>query len=225
MGLQFEQVENINVNRCNIVSSADIELGGITLISSSNSTIRNLIAIKCAVAVRQHTSTNSTVSNSYFYKNSLIDVYNLYETTGVVSHCTFDGSNVAIDTSGRCNTSVQYCNITARIGLYNHNQLNWHPTTFSANFNNFICSLYAVQTRSTFYGTTNPIYLNCENNYWGTAVASEINSKIWDRNDESTSHPEYNYLLGIVDYLPLKNNLIPNNGISSVSEKTLITLN
>ena len=212
VGILFEQTSGITITKCNVRNADDVEQGGITFSDCENVTATNLIIMNCRVGIRQHSTENAAISNCYFEDNTSKDVYNLYDNTCNISNCTFKNSNIAIDTSGRSNTIVLYCDINARIGLYNYAQTNWTSSFFTANNNNFDCTQHGVKTFAVFY---TEYHLNATNNYWGTTSTATIyGDLIWDRTDEDPNHPDYWRLLGYVDYLPIKLSRVQNAGIT-----------
>jgi len=217
IGLQCQQNSNNTLQKSILSYSTDSQNGCFTHTSTSNNNIDKIIAYKCNIAIRQHSSQNAAISNSYFENNSSIDVYNLYETTGSVNHCVFNNSKVAIDTSGLSNTNVQYCNIIAQVGIYNHDQLNWFPSFFTANFNNFYCSSYSVRTKSAYYSPESHHY-NGKNNFWNTTSSGTIASYIWDMTDETEPPAPSAYWHGVVDYTPFKLYPIDTAGITGITK-------
>ncbi|GEM_PF-1867639 len=215
-GLVFQQLTGVVVSHSNIVSSIDPELGGISLSACTNQTTSQLIVKDCTTGIRQHSSANVNVSNSYFYNSSISDIDNIYETTGSITQCTFEKSARAIATSGRSTTNVQYCLINTTVGLHNFHQLNWNQSWFTANFNNFYCSNYAVISTAVF-NTVQLIQMNASNNYWGTANSSTIQQLIYDYYDlpaPDPVHPEYTIWAEVV-FSPYRTVPVSGAGVSS----------
>jgi hypothetical protein len=213
IGMQLTNVNNIAIANCNIRNSSDPELGAVTLIGSDNINTSNLVVKDCTIGIRQHTCGNANISNCYFCDNTIKDVMNIYETIGSIEHCVFKGSSLSIETSGASNTSISYCEIQSNFGIFNTWQNNWQASTFTANYNNFDCTQYCVKTKATYSNASDIVYYNCENNYWNTTSASEIESKIWDRNDEDVNDPDYYLFKGVVDYIPYRTSQVPNAGL------------
>jgi len=210
-GLTIEQTNNVTITNCNVSQTDDPEQGGITLSDCSNTLCSNLIIKDCKVGIRQHSCDNGNIDNCYFCNNSLKDIYNLYDNTSNVTHCTFENSNVAIDNSGRSTTIVYYCNINAQIGINNYAQTNWVAAFFTANYNNFNCSIYGIRTFAVFYSE---YHFNATYNYWGTTNESIISGAlIYDRYDVDPSHQDYYRLWGIIDYIPYMHSLVQTAGI------------
>jgi len=218
IGLQFFNINNITVSNSNFNKCDNLDSGGIALAGCNQSMISDNVFVSNTISVRQHTSADANISNCYFYNGSNKDVYNLYETTGSVTHCVFTESQTAIYTSGFSNTNISYCDIQAVLGIFNIEQMNQYESDFTANFNNFNCSQFCVKTKARYY-TTELIYYNCENNYWNTVNVSEIDNLIWDRNDETENNPEYDRLRGVVDYTPFRTTPVQDTGITGKTIK------
>ena len=210
IGVQCDQVSGISVRKCNLISSNNVDKGCLVITNSDNTEIENCIALYCSVAISQNYTQNSIINNCYFKNNSIIDIYNSYQTTCSINQCSFFNSVTAIKTTGTSNSLIQYCEINGQTGIYNHNELSAGSSVFTAMNNNFNCSIYAAFTKSTFGIET---HLNATNNYWGTTNISQINELIWDRNDEDVNDPNYYRLLGIIDFLPFKTSRIQTTGI------------
>ncbi|HOD17348.1 MAG TPA: hypothetical protein PKJ14_01720 [Candidatus Cloacimonadota bacterium] len=208
-GLQFSNINDVTVSRCNISYSDSTGLWGISFIQCNQTEINNSIFINNAIAISQDTSTEANVSNCYFFHNSVRDILNSYETTGLVEHCDFIASNTCIETAGNSNTTIQYCNIQGIIGILNTAYVRWRPSWFTANYNNLNCSQYAVKARGRFYEIE---IHNCEQNYWYTTNTNEIDELIWDMHDEDPNEPAYEEYIGVVDYLPYRTSRVANAG-------------
>jgi hypothetical protein len=213
-GLSCSQANTLTISNCLVTNTSDPEQGGVTLTSCTNTETSKLILMGCNVGIRQHDCSNANISNCYFFDNTSRDIYNLFETRGNVNHCDFALSNTAIETSGASNTNIQYCNIQGINGIYNSQQQNWQSSRFQANYNNILCTGYAMKTKARFF-TGGIIDFNCENNYWYDGTQAGISALIWDRNDENPNGSEYNEFLGIIDYQPYKTSRVQNAGIES----------
>ncbi len=213
LGLQLTDADNVTVSNCNVIRSSETEQGAITATTCDTLASTGLIIVDCPVGISQKTCRNANISNCYFRNCSAIGIYNWYETTGTISHCTFVNAELAINTSGRSNTSIQYCDIQAVNGILNTSQTNWFYSHFTANFNNLDCTEYAVQTTAVFY-TPDTIHLDAKNNYWGTSSTAAINDLIWDLSDfgGDPNHPDWP-IAAVIDYLPIRGSRIAAAGV------------
>jgi hypothetical protein len=212
VGIQCDQVYDVTIQDCNLISSSNVDMGCCSFTNSSNTQVENSIAKDCKIAIKQNYVSNASVDNCYFDNNTIKDIYNLFETIGNVTHCVFSNSKLAISTAGECNTTIEFCDINGINGIINEYS-NFGSSYFTANFNNYNCTQYCVQTRALNNPGDDLIYYNFENNYWGTVIISEIESKIWDRNDEDVNDPYYNRYRAIIDYTPIRTSRVPNTGI------------
>jgi len=212
-GLTVEQTNTVTVTKCNVIATDDAEQGGITLTDCENTVCSNLIVKDCKVGLRQHSCEDATVTNCYFRDTLSKSVYNLYDNTGSVTNCTFENSDIAIDNSGESTAYIAFCNINARIGLYNYAQTNWVGAYFTANNNNFDCSQHGIKTFAVFYSE---FHLNATYNYWNTTSSSEISGDlIYDRYDVDPSNQDYYRLWGIIDYVPFRLSSVQTAGITT----------
>ena len=213
IGLQLDQQSNIIIEKSLFSHNDNPNYGGIALTGCNQTIVKQSIFASNIVGLWQHTSSDADVNNCYFHQNQAKDIMNSYETISSIEHCKFEESAIAVETSGRSNTNVSYCDIQAKTGIVNWYQLGWTSSQFSAHNNNMDCSQYCVKTRTITYPEQGFIYFNCENNYWGVNSSSAIEGKIWDRNDEDTNDPYYISYMGIVDYAPFFSAPIPTAGL------------
>lgn len=212
-GLTIEQIASVTITNCNLIAIDDPEQGGITISDCSDTICSNLIVKGCRVGIRQFSCENAAVTNCYFKDTLSKSIFNLYDTTSGITNCTFEDSDIAVDNSGESTTVVQYCNINARIGLYNYAQTNWVAAYFIANNNNFDCSQHAIKTFAVFYAEH---HFNATYNYWGTGSSAEISGAlIYDRYDVDPNDQDYYRLWGIVDYLPYRTSKLQTAGITA----------
>jgi hypothetical protein len=212
-GLSIEQTGGITVAQCNVSRTDDVDLGGITYSNGWDISTGNLIVMNCTTGIRQLSNDNADISNCYFKNNSNRDIYNLYDNTGSITHCTFINSNTAIYTSGKSDADIQYCDIDAVIGIDNRIQPNWAQSWFTANYNNLNCSQIAVRTQALFYSA---YYFDATNNYWGTTNAATIyGDLIWDRTDEDPNNEDYYRMWGIINYSPYRVSRVQTAGVTA----------
>lgn len=217
IGLQLVQCENVIVTGCNSSKSVSVEMGGMTFTGCNKTQVLNSIFTQSTIGLRQHTSAETTVSNCIFYANTSRDVFNLYETTGLIEYCDFGASNIAIETSGESNTNIQRCNIQAKTGIFNSQQFNWNRSYFQANFNNLLCTVLGIKS-STLEYTGVIKHFDCKHNYWYTTNQAEINDLTWDMDNEDPNIDYYERYLGVVDNYPINYSFIQDAGIISTTK-------
>lgn len=213
-GILGSGIVDITIERAGFYSCGSIESAALDLSASNELVVQNCVFLDNSIALKQLACTASTVQDCYFQGNTQSDVMNLYETIGNVNHCEFRNSNVAIDTSGRSRTTVSYCNIYARIGIFNYIQLNWFASWFTANNNNLYCTDFAARTKAVFW-TPYINYLDAKNNFWNTSSSSQIDELIWDQNDEDPDDEYYDRYQGIIEYIPYRNSRVVGAGINN----------
>ncbi len=212
IGIHIVECDNITITQSNVILSDNLDSGGINLTGCHQTLISENVFLSNVIGIRQHTSTDANVKNCYFYNNSARDIQNIFDTTSLVERCDCAASNIAIESAGRCNTTIQYCNIQGKTGILNTVRMNWYPSHFRANNNNLHCTDYAIKSKTTWY---NPEFIvnNCENNYFFETNSASIALLIWDYHNEDPNDPHYDEYKDIVDYVPYRNIAIENNGI------------
>jgi len=189
---------NVSILNCTVTGSRESSLAALYRENSNHVSISKCHFYLNRNAIFLSNCAESEVRETFFDQNSAMDVHFGENSTGKLEYCSFPNSNLAVY-NYKGQIQVHRNEITAKTGIYNY-QLR---ASFSANYNNFDCSVYAVKSKGIFYNS--PIlHMDATQNYWGTTDTARIDELIYDRNDEDPQDVNYSLLKTVVDYRPFK---------------------
>jgi parallel beta-helix repeat protein len=196
-GISLVNSDEVVLRSCSVTGSLEAVRAAVYVENSENFTIESCILFDNKIGVQISGSTNSLVKNNYFISNEIYDFGYAEGGAGTVEYNTFRESSTAIY-NFRGQMYANYNDIQAIIGIFSLRVDAW----FSAKYNNLDCSQYGIKSQCMYYNS--PIVtIDATRNYWFTTNLSEIEQKVWDRDNESTSSENYNLLVTQVNYQPI----------------------
>lgn len=189
--------QSITIKNSCFTSSQDLVRSALRIEHSPNALLEKSVFIDNAMGARIALSPNVTIKNNYFANNSIFDFGFDEDAQGLVEYNTFRSSNIAID-NHRGQMVANYNDIEANIGIYAH-RVN---ATLKANYNNLNCSGYGIKSQCMYYNS-DIVHLDCTRNYWNTTDQYAIMDLIYDRENESSTDPNYHLLNTVIDFQPI----------------------
>jgi hypothetical protein len=214
-GCSFNQCANVVLRKSNFYNTLVDSQAALYLDYVDNSLFESLIFLNNDIGISNKSGLNNKILNSYFSGNRSIGILNWYDSDLSVLHSVFSEGNVGIDNRARSYIDFKYSFFNTEVGFVN-NRAGFQWAFPTLNYNNFYCSNYAVRTIANFSIGDGIRYFVATYNYWGTTERDEIEALIWDRNDESENHPDYDYRLGVYVYEPFSLQKHHNAGIQQL---------
>lgn len=205
--LILSNTQNINISKCVFSKSTDSSLGALYGEFVQNITIERSVFYDNAIGMTLTGCNPGLVKNNYFKNNSERDVHSGTSSVTTIEYNAFPNSITAI-TNFAGTIEAYYNDITAVTGIHSYQ----NAATFTARYNNLDCTEYGIISKGTF-GGTGIREMIATNNFWFTTSASEIEQKIYDRNDEDPQNPNYDLLKTVVIYRPYAHNRISAAGL------------
>lgn len=211
-GIQLLQVPDVKIKQSTFMDQINQVSKSITTSTSDRLQVQENCFFQNDFNIYISESTGILIKNNFFNSTTSRDIQATYNTDGTIEHNNIERSQQAIYISGQSNMVVNYNHIVGVNGILNEHETNWYNATFSANYNNFFCTGYAVKTKEQYQGSTIH-WLDVTLNHWGTMNLSDIATHIWDRTNEVSSDPFYNRYLAELTVEPIQYYKVSSAGI------------
>ncbi len=161
--------------------------------------------------------TNASIKiNNIVINNNEIGIYSVFDSNPEITHCLFERTkkyDIELDAS---DPLINYNNFNSlsQIGIFISyvSSAGTGPSQPIINNNNFTNSKFYIKIDAHSLNLSK-YDIDAKNNWWGDLTTSEIDEKIFDKNDYDPSDSHYN-VTGIIDYIPFQTSMIITAGIN-----------
>ncbi len=213
-GITSVQVNNLEISNSIIMDNKSQDAAAISNYTVTGCNVQDNIFYNNYISLKHEIVKNAVISNNAFIIGSR-EFINSWESTCEFSHNLVDNQGIGIENTGMSNLTISYNHLKAKKCIQTYHSNNWYNTVNNgwtkANNNNFIASVYAVESLASYIYSDGPYPLDFKNNFWNTTSASEIDNLIIDCNDLGVDLGQV--VSSIVNYMPFRNGPVAGAGI------------